>query len=350
MKQSFELSYSNAITTFLEEQKICLFITTYQAGKLIIISSKDGQLIQTPISFKKPMGIAIDGTKMAVACLDELCFFSKNENTAPFVNNEDQQYDAIYLQRATYHTGTLDVHDLCFGDGMIWGINTLFSCISVFDINHSFRPKWKPPFISQLVPEDRCHLNGMVLKDGVPKYVTALSEDDVKQGWRKNKLNTGVLMEVPSGEIILTGLSMPHSPRFYKDELYLLESGTGSLVKVNLAENSRELVVSFDCFIRGLSFHEHYAIIGKSQIRETSTDFNDLPIKENSKHAGVIIFCMKTQKIIGEIHYTADVQEIFDVGVFENVVNAVVVTNEIEKLKDVITFPGNVFKRMEKEG
>ena len=157
-------------------------------------------------------------------------------------------------------------------------------------------------------------------------------------------------MEVPSGEIILSGLSMPHSPRFYKDELYLLESGTGSLVKVNLAENSRELVVSFDCFIRGLSFHEHYAIIGKSQIRETSTDFNDLPIKENSKHAGVIIFCMKTQKIIGEIHYTADVQEIFDVGVFENVVNAVEVTNEIEKLKDVITFPGNVFKRMEKEG
>jgi uncharacterized protein (TIGR03032 family) len=350
MKQSFEVTYSPSVTSFLEEHKLCLFLTTYQAGKLIIVSSKDDQLIQTPITFKKPMGIAVDGTKMAVACLDELRFFSKNENSAPFVNNEEQQYDAIYLQRATYHTGTLDVHDLSFGDGMIWGINTLFSCISVFDINHSFRPKWKPTFISQLVPEDRCHLNGMVLKDGIPKYATALSKDDVKQGWRKNKLNSGVLLEVPSSEIILAELSMPHSPRYYQEELYLLESGSGSLIKVNTEKRTKELVFSFECFIRGLSFYKHYAIIGKSQIRETSTDFNHLPIKENSRNAGVIIFCMDTKRIIGEINYTGDIQELFDVGVLENVANAVVVTNEIEQMNDLITFPGNVFKRIEKEG
>lgn len=348
MNPSFDISYSNELPTLLEELNICLLVTTYQAGKLIIISSENKQLTQTPISFKKPMGIAIDGTKLAVACLDELRFFSKNEHTAPFVNDEQHQYDTIYLQRASYHTGTLDVHDLAFGDGMIWGINTMFSCIAVFDINHSFRPKWKPPFISQLVPEDRCHLNGMVMKDGVPKYVTALSTDDEKQGWRKDKLKTGVLMEVPSGEILFSGLSMPHSPRFYEGELYFLESGTGSLMKANLEEKQKELVFQFDCFIRGLSFHQQYAFIGKSQIRETSTDFNDLPIKENSKNAGVLIFCMKTMQVVGELNYTQDIQELFDVQILENTRNAVVVCSEIEQLSDIITFPGNVFKRMPK--
>ena len=346
MNPSFDINYSSQLPALLEEWNICILLTTYQAGKLIIISSDNNQLTQTPISLKKPMGMALDGTKFAVACLDELRFFSKNEHTAPFVNDQDHQYDSIYLQRAIYQTGVLDVHDLAFGEGMIWGVNTLFSCLSVFDINHSFRPKWKPPFISQLVPEDRCHLNGMVLKDGIPKYVTALSQDDEKQGWRKNKLGSGILMEVPSGEVLFSGLSMPHSPRFYQEELYFLESGTGQLVKADLVEKKKELIFQFDCFIRGLSFYQHYAIIGKSQIRETSTDFNELPIKEHSEHAGVIIFCMKTKVILGEINYTQDIQELFDVQILENTKNAVVITHEVEQLNDIITFPGNVFKKM----
>ncbi|MFM6935734.1 MAG: TIGR03032 family protein [Flavobacteriales bacterium] len=347
MNPSFDITYSPELPSLLEEWNICILLTTYQAGKMIIISSQHQQLTQTPISLKKPMGIALEGSKMAIACIDEMRFFSKNENSAPFVNDEQHEYDAIYLQRAIYQTGVLDIHDLSFGDGMIWGVNTMFSCLAVFDINYSFRPKWKPPFISQLVPEDRCHLNGMVLKDGVPKYVTALSQDDERQGWRKNKLSSGILMEVPTGEIVLSGLSMPHSPRFYNEELFFLESGSGSLIKANPVDKSKELVYQFNCFIRGLSFYQHFAIIGKSQIRATSSDFNDLPIKENSKNAGFIIFCMKTKSILGELNYTSDIQELFDVQIIDNTKNAVVIPHEIEQMSDIITFPGHVFKRVE---
>ncbi len=345
MNPAFDINYNKSVPFILEKLNVCILLTTYQASKLIIISAENQQLRQTPITLKKPMGIAIDGTKLAVACIDELRFFSKNEKTAPFVNMGHYQYDPIYLQRATYHTSTLDVHDIAFGDGMIWGINTLFSCISVFDINHSFKPKWKPPYISELVPEDRCHLNGMVMQDGIPKYVTALSKDNEKQGWRKNKLNSGVLIEVPSGDIILSGLSMPHSPRYYENELYLLESGLGRLIKVNLKENKIEVVFDFNCFIRGLTFNHEIAFIGKSQIRETSTDFNHLSIKDNSKNAGVILFCMKTYTVLGEINYTADIQELYDVQVIENAPNALIITNEIEEYNDIITYPGNVFKK-----
>ena len=345
MKNKFELNYSGNIPQILKENNICVLLSTYQAGKVIILSSKNNELFQTPISFKKPMGIAIQGSKLAVACMDEIIFFSKNENIASFVNKENNSYDSVYIERASYNTSTLDIHDLDFGDGVIWGVNTLFSCLSIFDINYSHRPKWKPPFITKLVPEDRCHLNGMALKDDIPKYVTALCDDDQYQGWRKNKLNTGILMEVPSGDIILSNLAMPHSPRFYNQELYLLESGIGNLIKVNVEEKSSEVIFNFNCFIRGLTFSNNLAFIGKSKIRENSTDFNKLEVKENSLNAGLIIFCMNTLKVIGEINYTAAIQELYDVQIIENTANAVIITKEIEEYRNIITFPGNVFKK-----
>jgi uncharacterized protein (TIGR03032 family) len=275
--------------------------------------------------------------------MDEIQFFSEDEFDKVGRKSDLAEFDKIFLHRATYHTGALDVHDLGFGDGLIWGVNTLFSCLSVFDIRHSFRPKWKPPFISDLFPTDNCHLNGMVMQDQLPKYVTALSKDDTKHGWRKNKLKTGVLMEVPSGEIILDGLSMPHSPRIYNNELYVLESGNGNLLLVSPLDKKSELIFNFNCFVRGLSFYKDYAFIGKSKIRETSKDFDDLEVRHNSDHAGFIVFDMKKRSIVGELNYENEVEEIFDVQILENAQNPVIITKQIEKYNDVITFPGNAF-------
>ncbi|MBM3186129.1 MAG: TIGR03032 family protein [Bacteroidetes bacterium] len=314
----------------------------------MLLSSGKGILNQVPISFKKPMGIAIQGSKLAVACIDEIQLFSKEEQLRVSKKSELTEFDTIYLHRATYHTGILDLHDLEFGEGMIWGVNTLFSCLAVYDINFSFRPKWKPSFITSLIPEDNCHLNGMAMQNDLPKYVTSLSKDDSKQGWIKNKLKTGVLMEVPSGEIILEGLSMPHSPRLFQDNLYVLESGNGNLIKVSPNEKKSEVIFNFNCFIRGLSFFKNYALIGKSKIRETSRDFDNLDVKVNSTNAGLIFFDMNEKKVIGEINYESDIEEIFDVQILENTENPVIITSQLEKVNDIITFPGNAFWKNEK--
>ena len=152
MENLYDIGYTPNLPELFYENKFSVVITTYQAGKLIIIGSSDGkQLNQTPVSLKKPMGVAIQGKKMAVACLDEIRFFSSEENIHEVINQgeENNPYDLAFAQRATYHTGILDVHDLEFGDGMLWGVNTLLSCLSVYDINFSFRPKWKPPFIDR---------------------------------------------------------------------------------------------------------------------------------------------------------------------------------------------------------
>lgn len=342
MENKYQIIYSKSLINLFESQKFSIAFTTYQAGKLILLSAKEGQIHQIPITFKKPMGIAIQGSKLAVACIDEIQFFSKEEDERLQKKDELNEFDTIYLHRATYHTGILDIHDLEFGEGLIWGVNTLYSCLAVYDINFSFRQKWKPPFITSLTPEDKCHLNGMAMKNNIPKYVTALSKDNIKEGWRKDKLKTGVLLEVPSGRIILDGLSMPHSPRIYNEELYVLESGSGKLLKVDPEKNSYEVLYNFNCFIRGLSFFQGIAIIGKSKIRESSKDFDDLTVKQNSKFAGLLFFDMTKFELLGELSYETDVDEIFDVQIIEDAVSTVIISSQLEKMNEITTFPGNV--------
>jgi uncharacterized protein (TIGR03032 family) len=349
MEKKYEIHYTQSLPELLNQLKSSILITTYQAGKLIAISEKNGEIHQLPVSFKKPMGVAIHGKKLAVACIDEIQFFSREVDDHVRSRNGLEDFDAIYLNRATYHTGIMDVHDMEFGGGMLWGVNTLFSCIGVYDINFSFRPKWKPPFISGLAPEDRCHLNGMAMETDMPKYVTALSADNIGQGWRKDKLRTGILMEVPSGDFILENLSMPHSPRIHDGSLYLLESGNGNLIKVDTEHKTKEVIFNFDCFVRGMAFIGDVVVIGKSKIRETSKDFNDLSVKENSKNAGVIFFDLAKRQVLGVINYDTSVEEIFDVQVLPDVLSPVLVSTQIDKFNDIITMPTGAFWKTEKE-
>lgn len=344
MENTFDIIYSENLPKIFFENKFSVLITTYQAGKLIILGSKNGkELYQTPISLKKPMGIALQDKKMAVACLDEILFFSSEENVQDVLNLDGSNYDNAYTHRSTYHTGILDVHDLSFGEGVLWGVNTLLSCLAVYDINFSFRPKWKPPFIQALVPEDRCHLNGMAILNKVPKYVTALSKTNVEKGWREDKMKTGVLMSVPEGEIIMDSLAMPHSPRIYENKLYVLESGNGNLIEMNMETNEWKVIFNFGCFVRGLSFIGNVAVIGKSKIRETSKDFNDLQVKEGSTNAGLIFFDIVKKQVVGGINYTNSVEEIFDVQILENTTNPAILKADYEATKHLITFPGNKF-------
>src|SRR5262249_52310919 len=152
----------------------------------------------------------------------------------------------------------------------LWLVNTRFSCLCTLDPGYSFVPRWRPPFVTALAAEDRCHLNGLALADGRPKYVTALGESDTADGWRPNKARGGVLLDVPSGAFVARGLSMPHSPRWHDGKLWVLESGTGRLLHVTVVSGQTEPVAELPGFTRGLALAGRYAFIGLSKIRETS--------------------------------------------------------------------------------
>jgi len=340
-----QIDFTPGLINIFKKLNSTIVISTYQAGRLIAIgaSPTEDKLLQIPFSFKKPMGIALQGSKLAIATLDEIHFLSSKGEIEKQKKLNPNNFDRFYIHRATYNTNRLDIHDIEFGKGSLWGINTAFSCLCKFDVNYSFFPKWKPNFISELVPEDRCHLNGLAMEDDVPKYVTALSQTDTKEGWRQDIMNSGVLMEVPSGDILLENLAMPHSPRIIDGELFVLESGTGKLLKVNPEKKTAEVIYNFNRFIRGLAYKDGIMFIGASKIRETSKTFNGLEVKENSKQAGVIVFDLKNKKILGQIDYLTTVEEIFDVQLLEGCKKPAIINKNDDRIKEVITSPYGIF-------
>ena len=132
------------------------------------------------------------------------------------------------MPQVGYTTGDLDIHDVAVdAAGRPVFVATLFGCLATTSETHSFTPLWRPPFISKLAAEDRCHLNGLAMRDGAPAYVRAVAATDVADGWREHRRDGGVVIDVATNEIVCRGLSMPHSPRLHDGTLYVLNSGTG---------------------------------------------------------------------------------------------------------------------------
>ena len=313
----FSLTYSPNLPELLLQLDCSLAISTYQAGKVVFLSPKDeNNLVQLPRNFHKAMGISFHEDKMLVATKSEVIVLKDSPQLAAHYPRKPQTYDALYMPRATYHTGVVDIHDIEFGgDGAIYGVNTSFSCLAKIDHEYSFTPIWKPPFISRLVSEDRCHLNGMAMVDGKPRYVTAFSTGDTPQSWRPTVTESGILMDVESNEIIADGLKMPHSPRIFDGQLYLLFSATGELVCMNLEDGSYEVVHRLKGFVRGLAKRGEYVFIGLSKLRKNSSTFAKLPVAEMANHAGIAVIHLPTGALAGHLRYQSSVDEIYDVQV-----------------------------------
>ncbi|NQX98181.1 MAG: TIGR03032 family protein, partial [Flavobacteriales bacterium] len=231
----FDCSYTPQFAELLHNLGISLAISTYQAGKVIVLSAVDkDKLVQLPRTFDAPMGMATTKDGLAIATKDEVVVLRNSKSSAPTYPEKKAVYDGMYLPRATYYTGVVAMHDMAFmPNNDLIGVNTAFSCLCKIDDKYGFTPFWQPDFIKELVPEDRCHLNGMAVENGEIKYLSALGKTNTLQGWRDNKMDGGIVMEYPSGKIIADGLGMPHSPRIYDNELYVLNSTQGELLKIN---------------------------------------------------------------------------------------------------------------------
>lgn len=170
------------------------------------------------------------------------------------------------MPRIGYTTRDIDIHDLAVDSrGQLIFISTLLNCIATLSDSHSCKPLWKPPFISQYVREERCHLNGLAMVEGKPKYVTASSQSDVVGGWRDRTKNGGIIIDIESNDIIVTGLSMPHSPHWYQDKLWVLNSGAGELGYVDLETGTFQDLAFCLGYVRGLAFWQNWAIVGLSK-------------------------------------------------------------------------------------
>jgi uncharacterized protein (TIGR03032 family) len=316
-------------------------LSTYQAGKLVIISAVDDtRLVQLPRTFSRAMAIGTHENKLAVATMDTVEVYANDPRLAPNYPNQPNTYDGLYAPRITYQTGRIDCHGLNWdADGRLWAVNTQFGCLATLSDRFSFEPQWQPPFVTELVPEDRAHLNGVAFQDGNPKYVTCLATTNEAGGWRKQIPDSGVLIDVETNEILLRDLPMPHSPRLVGDTLYMLLSATGQLVRANLDKGTYDVVQDLSGFVRGLEYYRDHLFVGLSKLRKNSSTFRDLPIAEKALFAGVSIIHEPTGAHVGQIRYQQTVDEIFDVSVLGGFLRPGIVSLEKEARANAVTSP-----------
>lgn len=343
-KPPFSCTCTPAVAELLAQLGCSIALSTYQAGKVLLVSSDGERLTQLPRTFDTPMGLAYDAPHLAVACKHEITRLVNDPRLGWAYPRNPQVYDAFFVPRSAHYCGQLNIHDIAFtAEGNILGVNTLFSCLFQLDAEHSFRPLWQPPFISTLAPEDRCHLNGMAMHDGYPKYVTALGTTDTPGGWRPEKTTDGVLMDVATNEILLRDLAMPHSPRIFDGDLYLLLSATGELVKADPARGTYDVITRIPAFVRGMSRLGDYLFIGCSMLRKTHT-FGDLPLAKDPKvFCGMAIVHLPTGAYIGNLHYINSCEEIYDVQVLPSIRRPGILGTESPHYKEALSLPDTTY-------
>src|SRR6516225_1438882 len=293
-----------------------LLVTTYQAGKLVMVRDEGDHLNTHFRAFQAPMGMALADDRLAVGTKIQVWQFVD----VPAVTSKldpPGRHDACFLPRSSHVTGNIQIHEMAWGAGNeLWVVNTRFSCLCTLDGSASFAPRWRPPFVTALEPTDRCHLNGLGMKGGRPRYVTALGETDEPAGWRANKAKGGILMDVASGEVITRGLSMPHSPRWHAGMLWVCESGAGTLGFVHPESGRYRPIVELPGFTRGLDFAGGVAFVGLSQVRESAV-FSGIPITERlpeeERTCGVCVVDLASGRMVALLRFDTTVQEIFAV-------------------------------------
>jgi uncharacterized protein (TIGR03032 family) len=338
---SLQISHSSELWEWLQQEKISIAFTTYQTNRLIFVGSKpEGGLSINEQIFDKPMGLYAHGDSLLMSTRYQIWRL----DNCLLPGETHQEADRLYVPSQSYTTGDLNVHDVVLDEtGTPLFINTDFSCLATLKLGYRFAPVWQPAFISKLLAEDRCHLNGLAMVDGKPTYVTACSATNNAAGWRDHRLNGGVVIHIPSSEIIATNLSMPHSPRWYQDKLWLLNAGTGELGYLDKGEF---VAITF-CpgFVRGLAFWGDYALVGMSKLR--SRNFTGLGLEtrlqEEGKEAecGLLIVNIKNGEILHWLRFERAIEELFDVVVLPGVRQPKALGFENEDIQRLINFPGS---------
>ncbi len=340
-----EYSVSSGLLSRLANLNISIAFSSYQSGLLYLIGRNRQQGInvhQAPMP--KPMGLCIEtnGT-LTMTGGYQIMRFENVLETDQLINNS---FDACFVPRIVHVTGHLDAHDVGIDkQGQIIFVNTRFNCLATVSSRHSFELLWKPPFISSLVDEDRCHLNGLAMQEGKPRYVTAVSRSDTIDGWRDRRGSGGIVIDVESNEIVCTGLSMPHSPRMHNGELWLLNSGTGELGVVNFDSEGHGLFeprVFCPGFLRGLSFYGNLAFVGLSKPRYKR--FEGLELDQKLKDAdsepwcGIQIIDLTSGSCVDWFRIDGKIGELYDIEIIPGVTTPMAVAPDSQEAANLITF------------
>jgi uncharacterized protein (TIGR03032 family) len=317
-----EVTSDRHFAGWLAEQQVSLAFTTYQTGKLFVLGRHpDGRLTVMERNFNRCMGLWADGQTLWMNSSYQLWRFENVLRPGEMY----QGHDRLYVPRTGHTTGDLDIHDIAVdAGGRVIFVATLFGCLATLNDRYSFTPLWQPPFLSKLAAEDRCHLNGLAMHDGRASYVTAVSQSDVVDAWRDRRRDGGCVLEVPSGRVVAERLSMPHSPRFYRGRLWLLNSGAGTLGSIDCTSGTFVPLAFCPGYLRGLAFVGDYALVGLSRPRHDKT-FGGLALDDElakrgaGARCGLHVIDLQTGDTVHWVRLEGMVSELYDVVVLPGV-------------------------------
>jgi uncharacterized protein (TIGR03032 family) len=336
-----EIFSDRTFADWLTQEQISLAYTTYQTSRLMLIgvNPENGRISGFERLFDRAMGLYTTGDRIYLSCKYQLWQLENVLEPGHLYSG----YDKLYIPRISYTTGDIDIHDVVIdGTGKLIFISTALNCLATISDRHSCTPLWKPKFISKIINEDRCHLNGLCMIDGQPHYVTACSRSDIIDGWRYRRNDGGCVIDISTDEIICTGLSMPHSPRWYQNKLWLLNSGKGDFGYVDLQTGKFEPVVFCPGFLRGLAFWGNYAIVGVSKPRGDKS-FVGLPLDEELRkrdaepRCGLMIVDLKTGAIAHWYCIEGIVVELYDVQVLPGARRPMFLGFKTDEIQKIIT-------------
>ena len=340
-KLKVEKSCSRGLAGWLSSSKISIAISSYQTGRVYLVGSdKTGRVSFFERIFERAMGIVGNAQRIYLGGLYQLWRFENVLRPNEVIHG---QFDKCYVPRNAQTIGDLDIHELGIcKTGKVVFVNTKYSCIAELSQTHSFKAIWKPDFISKLAPEDRCHLNGLAMVDGMPKYVTAVCKSDAVDGWRDRRHDGGVVIDMDTNEIVCEGLSMPHSPRWANGKLWVLNAGTGHLGWVDFKTKSFVPLAFFPGFLRGLSIIGNIAAVGLSKPRNKRFEGLQLDAELTKRDVepwcGVQIVSLTNGDVQHWIRFEGDISEIFDISFLPNVRNPMMVGLRTPEIRDLITF------------
>lgn len=318
----FDLHLGDDFINFLSRENMSITFSTYEGGKLVIVGPGHTGAVVAERNFERCMALLVEKDSIWISTFHNII---QLENGLPQGQHWNNQWDRLYLPRTSLFTGGVDLHEMArANDGHLYGVVTGHNCIARINPNEkgSFSPHWRPPFIDAIVPEDRCHLNGLCLDEGELAYVTIVAPTNKALEWKKHRDDGGLIMDIRTNEIIAEGLCMPHTPRLYKGDLWFLEAGKGYLCKINSETNEVERPLWRPGFLRGLHFYKNYAFICCSAPRDET--FNGLPLDQELKdrdaepQCALEIINMDTMEVEYSAQITGSVKEIYDVGLIEN--------------------------------
>lgn len=320
-EQPARVTCSRGLSDWLQRHNCSLAFTSYESGRLYLVGVDERGAVSFHERFlARAMGLWSDGQRLLVSTIFQLWRFENILGPGQLLDGADRHF----VPRVAHTTGDIDVHEVgVMADGRIVFVNTAYSCLATLSQTHSFKPFWQPQFISKLANEDRCHLNGLAMRDGAPAYVTTVSRSDVVNGWRERRAEGGCIIGIHDNSIITDKLSMPHSPRWIDGRLWVLNSGTGSIGTVDAATGAFEPRAFLPGFMRGLAFHNGHAIVGLSLPRNGSFTGlaldGELKKRDAEPWCGVQILDTRSGDAVQWIRLEGAVSELFDVTVMPGV-------------------------------